>query len=132
MKRILHLACVAAILRAALPVSAAGPARLPDPLAAGWRGEPVCELLLDDGRQRALRCTFAPGVGHDRHFHAPHFGFAIAGGRMRITDGTGTREVELETGASWDSEGTEWHEVLNVGETTAVFLIVEPRDPPTE
>ena len=98
---------------------------LPDPLQAGWQGEPVCEILHEDSHQRVLRCTFAPGVGHERHFHAPHFGYAIEGGRMRITDNTGKREVDLPTGSSFTSESVSWHEVLNVGGTTVIYLIVE-------
>lgn len=100
---------------------------LPDPLAAGWRGEPVCEKLHDDARHRVLRCTFPPGVGHERHYHEPHFGYAIAGGRMQLVSADGTREVDLATGSSYTSDGVAWHEVLNVGDTTVVYLIVEPR-----
>lgn len=103
------------------------PPPLPDPLAAGWQGHPVCEKLHDDARHRVLRCTFPPGVGHERHYHARHFGYALAGGRMRLTDAEGTREVVLDTGSSYVSEGVAWHEVLNVGDTTVVYLIVEPR-----
>jgi quercetin dioxygenase-like cupin family protein len=102
---------------------------LPDPLAAGWRGRPVCELLHEDDTLRALRCTFAPGQGHERHFHAPHFGYALSGGRMRLTDARGSREVELATGSSFASPGLAWHEVENVGPTTVAYLILEPRPP---
>lgn len=102
-------------------------AELPDPLAAGWRGQPACERLHEDGRHRILRCSFPPGSGHERHFHGPHFGYALAGGRMRITDERGGREVELATGSSFHSQGVAWHEVLNVGETTVVYLLVEPK-----
>lgn len=114
-------------LTAALAACATQLPGLPDPLAAGWEGRPVCEQLHDDDAQRVLRCTFPPGVGHERHYHAPHFGYALAGGRMRLTDASGTREVDLATGSSYASEGTPWHEVLNVGDTTVVYLIVEPR-----
>ena len=100
---------------------------LPDPLAAGWQGRAVCERLHEDARQRILRCTFDPGVGHERHYHRPHFGYALSGGRMRITDGEGVRELDLETGSSYQSAGTAWHEVLNVGETTVSYLLVEPK-----
>ena len=102
-------------------------AELPDPLQAGWQGEPVCEKLHEDSHQRVLRCTFAPTVGHERHFHAPHFGYAIAGGRARITDASGEREVEFPTGSHSVSEGTEWHEIVNIGDTTIVYLLVEPK-----
>ena len=100
---------------------------LPDPLEAGWKGAPVCEQLHEDSDQRILRCTFAPSVGHERHFHNRHFGYAIAGGRMRITDSGGTREVELATGSSFASDGVAWHEVVNIGNSTVVFLIIEPK-----
>ena len=102
--------------------------QLPDPLQAGWQGEPVCERLHEDDRQRVLRCTFPPGVGHERHFHSPNFGYAIAGGRMRITDEKGVREVELPTNSSFNSAGVAWHKVLNIGETTVVYLIVEQKE----
>ncbi len=98
---------------------------LPDPLAAGWQGEPVCEKLHEDTRQRILRCTFPPGVGHEKHFHGPHFGYVVAGGKMRIRDESGEREVDVPANYSWTSDGVSWHEVLNVGETTSVYLIVE-------
>ncbi|WP_265587803.1 cupin domain-containing protein [Sphingomicrobium arenosum] len=110
---------------AAHPVAA--PDALPDPLEAGWQGDKVCEALHEDAHQRVLRCTFAPGVGHERHYHARHFGYALSGGTMRITDDKGTREVELATGSSYASEGTRWHEVVNVGETVVTYLIVEPK-----
>ena len=108
-----------------LLIVAAAP--LPDPLAAGWQSSPVCEKLHNDRKQRVLRCTFPPGVGHERHYHSRHFGYALSGGRMRITDGKGTREVDLATGSSFASDGIGWHEVLNIGSTTVQYLIVEPR-----
>lgn len=100
---------------------------LPDLLEAGWSGVPVCEKLHEDTHHRVLRCSFPPSVGHERHFHGGHFGYAIAGGRMRITDSSGTREVDLATGSSFASDGVAWHEVFNVGDSTVVYLIVEPK-----
>ena len=102
---------------------------LPDPLEAGWEGERVCELLHEDDRQRVLRCTFPPGVGHERHYHAPHFGYTLAGGRMEITDAGGTRVVESNANATWTSESVDWHEVVNVGDTTAQYIIFEVKEP---
>ncbi|MDJ0653724.1 MAG: cupin domain-containing protein [Xanthomonadales bacterium] len=100
---------------------------LPDPLAAGWEGQAVCENLRDDRDMRVLRCTFPPGVGHEPHYHDPHFGYVLAGGLMRITDAGGTREVQLKAGQTANSEGVAWHEVINIGDSTVVYLIVEPR-----
>lgn len=113
---------IAAVLLIATPVTA-----LAGPLETGWRGVPVCELLREDERLRVLRCTFAPGVGHERHQHPRHFGYALSGGRMRITDSGGEREVDIAPGSSFSSDGIDWHEVLNTGTTSVQYLIVEPR-----
>lgn len=123
---LIHLLKIGSLLLSLPIVAAAVHESLPDPLAAGWNGEPVCEQLKKDEKQRILRCTFPPGVGHERHFHAKHFGYAIVGGRMRITDDTGTREIDIETHATWESDGVGWHEVLNVGKATSIYLIIEP------
>lgn len=101
--------------------------KLPDPLAAGWQGEQVCEVLVDNEHVRTLKCTFPPGVGHEKHYHAAHFGYTLAGSTFRITDTTGTREVDVPTGYDFYNEGIQWHQVQNIGDSTAVFLIVEPK-----
>ena len=98
---------------------------LPDPLQAGWNGKAVCEVIEDNSELRVLKCTFAPMVGHERHYHNPHFGYTLVGGKFRITDTTGTREVDVPTGSSFSKDIITSHEVLNIGETTAVFLIME-------
>ena len=116
----LFLACIAPL------ATYADEPELPDPLQAGWKGEPVCERLHEDDDHRILRCTFPPGVGHERHFHRRHFGYAISGGRVRIVDASGTRELSLESGSSYSSDGVAWHEIENIGDTTIVYLIVEP------
>jgi quercetin dioxygenase-like cupin family protein len=123
-RSIVRLAPVASL---ALLAGCATRPPLPDPLEAGWNDAPVCERLHEDSDQRILRCTFPPGVGHERHFHARHFGYALSGGRMRITDANGTREVDLATGSSFTSPGVAWHEAVNVGDTTVTYLIVEPQ-----
>lgn len=100
---------------------------LPGPYEAGWKGEKVCEVLQDDAKLRVLRCTFPPGVGHEKHYHNTHFGYTLVGSRFKIRDTTGTREVDVPTGSSFSNEGISWHEVLNIGDSTAVFLIIEPK-----
>lgn len=104
---------------------------LPDPLKAGWRGNQVCEQLYEDVEKRILRCTFPPDVGHERHFHVAHFGYAIKGGLVQIIDAKGLRQVELTTGSSYSSDGVAWHEILNIGKTTIVYLIVESKGKPS-
>lgn len=100
---------------------------LPDPLEAGWNNQAVCDVLEDNEKLRTLKCTFPPNVGHERHYHDTHFGYTLQGGTFRITDTTGTREVTIPTGYSFYNEKVEWHEVLNIGDNTAIFLIMEPK-----
>lgn len=101
---------------------------LPDPLAAGWKGRPVCERLHEDARLRLLRCSFPPGVGHERHYHPPHVGYVLSGGRMQITDATGTRTVDVPDGYVFaNPEGIAWHEALNVGDSVSTYLMIEPK-----
>ena len=100
---------------------------LPDPLVAGWRGQAVCVKLHETTEVRVLRCTFPPGVGHERHFHPRHFGYALAGGTMEVLDQNGTRRVHIAAGSYFSSEGIDWHEGLNVGDTVVQYLMIEPR-----
>ncbi len=110
-----------------LAIDCFGQSSLPDPLAAGWKGEAVCEILLENEKVRTLKCSFPPGVGHEKHYHNAHFGYALSGSRFRITDQKGVREVDVPTGSHFYNEGIDWHEVLNIGDSLAVFLIIEPK-----
>lgn len=101
--------------------------KLPDPLNAGWNDEAVCILLEENEDIRVLRCTFEPGVGHEKHFHAAHYAYAISGSRFRVEDEKGIREVDFPTGSNYYSDGVNWHQVLNIGDSTAVVLIIEPK-----
>lgn len=44
---------------------------------------------------------------------------------MRLTSETGTREAKVEAGSSFSSTGVDWHEAINVGETTVAYLMIE-------
>lgn len=101
---------------------------LPDPLQAGWKNQPVCEVLEENTKQRILKCTFPPGVGHEKHYHNPHFGYTLKGSKFRITDQNGVKEVDVPTGSTFSKYEVFWHEVLNIGDSTAVFLIIEPKE----
>ena len=101
------------------------PTKLPDPLEAGWAGKSVCEVLEENKDVRILKCTFPPKVGHELHYHKPHFGYTLAGSKFRISDETGTREVDVPTGYSFSKDEFTTHEALNVGDSTAIFLIIE-------
>jgi quercetin dioxygenase-like cupin family protein len=115
-----------------LALLAAAAAPLPSALEAGWQGRKVCELLFENAEMRAARCTFPPGVGHERHTHPPHWGYILEGSTMRITTEAGTVTRELKAGSSWWSDGIAWHEAVNIGTTTGVYLIIEPKQPPKD
>ena len=100
---------------------------LPDPLEAGWNNEAVCEVVEDNASLRVLKCTFPPGVGHEKHYHKPHTGYTLVGGTFKIEDAKGTRTVTIPDGYSFSKDSITQHQVQNVGETTAVFLIMEYR-----
>ena len=101
---------------------------LSGPLVTGWKGQKVCEKISENKHEQILRCTFPPGVGHEKHKHNKNFGYAIAGGVVKITDQKGTREVDLKTNSYFNSNGTNWHQVENIGETTIVYLIIESKN----
>lgn len=97
------------------------------PLQTGWKGKHVCEKLSENQHQNILRCTFPPGVGHEKHKHNANFGYAISGGKVQITDKKGTRKIDLPNDSYFESLGTEWHEIINIGDTTIVYLILESK-----
>ncbi|VAW36807.1 hypothetical protein MNBD_GAMMA01-2268 [hydrothermal vent metagenome] len=101
--------------------------KLKGPLATGWQDKKVCEKLWENKHETILRCTFAPGIGHEKHTHNKNFGYALSGGKVQITDDRGTRVVNLATNSYFQSNGVNWHEIKNVGDTTVVYLIIESK-----
>lgn len=102
-------------------------ASLPHAFDAGWRGQATCQLLYETAEVRVGQCTFPPGVGHERHYHEPHFGYVLEGGTLRIVDAEGERTVTTTSGGTWSTNERTVHEAVNVGDTTTRYLIVEPR-----
>jgi len=118
----------AALLVGACATASAQVAPLPMALCAGWQGERVCELLQEDAQIRVLRCTFPPGVGHEPHYHPPHFGYVLEGESvMRITTEAGVRDAPVRAGGSFSNDGETRHAALNIGEQTTSYLIVEKK-----
>ena len=102
----------------------------PHAFEAGWHGEQTCELLFEDETVRVGKCVFPPGIGHEKHYHNPHFGYVLEGSTLRIWDASGQRDVETKTGGTWSTETVTVHEAVNVGEATTSYLIVEPKTAP--
>lgn len=77
---------------------------------------------------RVLRCTFPPGVGHEAHYHPPHFGYVLSGESvMRITTDEGVAERPVRAGGSFTNDNEVRHAALNVGDETTAYLIVEKK-----
>jgi len=100
---------------------------LPHAFDAGWKGEKTCELMFEDASVRVGRCIFPPGIGHEKHFHNPHFGYVLEGGTLEITDQTGIRTVKTKTDGTWNTEAVTIHEAVNIGDTTTRYIIVESK-----
>ena len=127
MKRVVSGAA-ASIALAAWVSASAQVATLPMALCAGWEGERVCELLQEDAQIRVLRCTFPPGVGHEMHYHPPHFGYVLEGDSvMRITTASGVVDRPVRAGTSFSNDAEIQHAALNVGTQTTRYLIIEKK-----
>ncbi len=101
---------------------------LPMALCAGWQDERVCEVMQEDAQVRVLRCTFPPDVGHEMHYHPPHFGYVLEGNSvMRITTAAGVVDRPVRAGTSFSNDAEIQHAALNVGTETTRYLIVEKK-----
>jgi quercetin dioxygenase-like cupin family protein len=119
-------AAVAALALFACVSASAQVAPLPMALCAGWQGARVCELLQEDAQIRVLRCTFPPGVGHEMHYHPPHFGYVLEGESvMRITTAEGVTDRPVRAGTLFSNDAEIRHAALNVGAETTRYLIIE-------
>lgn len=126
---VMALALASTCLLQLQPLSAREKPDLPHAMEAGWQGQKTCELMFEDESVRVARCVFPPGVGHEKHYHNPHFGYVLEGGTLRIVDDSGEKVVTTRTGGSWSTTSLTVHEALNVGDTTTSYLIVEPVKP---
>ena len=100
---------------------------LPHAFDAGWKGEKTCEVIYENAQLRVGRCAFPPGIGHEKHYHDPHFGYVLEGGTLRIADRQGVRTITTSAGGSWSTDERTVHEAVNIGETTTSYIIVEPK-----
>jgi len=126
---VISIALAAIFLLQLQALSAREKPDLPHAMDAGWQGQKTCELMFEDESVRVARCIFPAGVGHEKHYHNPHFGYVLEGGTLRIVDDSGEKVVTTRTGGSWSTTSLTVHEALNIGDTTTSYLIVEPVKP---
>ena len=122
------VAMTAALALVSGPASAQFSEALPSALCAGWQNERTCELMHEDSMIRVLRCTFPPGVGHEAHYHPPHYGYALEGdSTMRVTTAAGVADRAIQAGSSFANDVEVRHAAQNVGAETMRYLIVEKK-----
>ena len=46
---------------------------------------------------------------------------------MRLNYGAEDMERVIPEGFSWWSDGVDWHNGVNIGDTTVVYVIIEPK-----
>ena len=121
-----HLILIMSFAATTSAVTAAQDENLPHAFDAGWAGQKTCTVLFQDESVRVGRCVFPPGIGHEKHYHNPHFGYVLGGSTLRIVDHRGERTVTTEAGGAWSTDAVTVHEAVNIGDTTTSYLIVEP------
>jgi quercetin dioxygenase-like cupin family protein len=103
-------------------------ADVPDALSVEWEGKKPCEKLHEDTQIRVARCTFPPGAMHVKHSHPAYLAYVVSGGRAKVEDEKGAREVDVPLGALFDSPPVV-HELTNIGTTALQYLVVEKKYP---
>lgn len=84
---------------------------------------------FENERVRVLEVTFKPGETIAVHSHPDHTLYAITGGKLAITAGGKTQEVDIAAGqVMWTSAET--HSAKNTGTTTLRVLVTELKEAP--
>ena len=84
----------------------------------------VYKLLNENDKVRVLQVTFKPGDVAKMHHHPDHLAYALQGGKMSLTSGGKTQEMEIKTGSVMFLDAQD-HEAKNIGNTTLDLLVVE-------
>ena len=79
------------------------------------------------GGSACCAARFPPGVGHEPHYHPPHFGYVLEGDSMRITTEEGVADRPVRAGGSVANDAEVRHQALHVGGETTRYLIVEKK-----
>jgi quercetin dioxygenase-like cupin family protein len=92
-----------------------------DPLVAASNNY---KFKAENDKARVLEVTFKPGETAKMHHHPQHMAYIIKGGRMKLTSGGKSQEMNLTDGqVVFLSE--QHHEAENVGDSTVDMLVVE-------
>ena len=92
-----------------------------DPMVAASN---VYKFLNENDRVRVLEVVFKPGDVAKMHHHPDHVVYALKGGKMRITSGGKTQDMDVKAGSVMFLDAQN-HEAKNTGNTTLDLLVVE-------
>src|SRR5512136_1028671 len=84
----------------------------------------VYKFLNENDRVRVLEAKFKPGDVAKMHHHPDHMVYALNNGKMSLTSGGKTQEMEIKEGSVIFLDAQD-HEAKNVGRTTLDLLVVE-------
>lgn len=92
-----------------------------DPLVAASN---VYKYLNENDKVRVLEVTFKPGDIAKMHHHPDHVVYALKGGKMSLTSGGKTQEMEIKEGSVLFLEAQD-HEAKNIGKTVLDLIVME-------
>jgi quercetin dioxygenase-like cupin family protein len=85
----------------------------------------IYKVLFENERVRLLEVRMKPGDESAQHSHPDYLLYALVGGKVKLTDGSGqSAEVDIEAGDTMWREA-EVHSARNVGPTEITALFVE-------
>ena len=92
-----------------------------DPLMAASN---VYKLLNENDRVRVLEVVSKPGDVAKMHHHPDHAVYAVKGGKMKLTSGGKTQEMDIKAGSVMFLDAQD-HEAKNIGNTTIDLIVME-------
>ena len=97
----------------------------PDAWPFEWQDQKPCERLFEDAQIRISRCIFPPGAVHFLRFYPGYLSYILSGGKGLIAESKGTRQINLRADTFTSNQPIAWHELINIGDTTLRYLVVE-------
>ena len=92
-----------------------------DPLTAASN---VYKLLNENDKVRVLEVVSKPGDIAKMHHHPDHVLYVLKGGKVSLTSGGETQDMEVKTGSVLFLDAQD-HEMKNIGKTTIDLIVVE-------
>ncbi len=84
----------------------------------------VYTVLNENEKMRVVRVTFKVGETAKMHHHPQHVIYVLKGGKLSLTSGGKTQEVDLKEGSAVFMEAQD-HEATNIGDSVVDMVVVE-------